>query len=95
MEFTDDEKEFFDYKKCLSIVTQTYLTYDILTFDKNINHNIVQIIRSLINQTSHTSKTMAIHAKANKKYIKIAPIIFANKIDSYYFEIFVLVRLVY
>jgi len=85
---------FFHRSKCFSIVTNTYMTYDFISFNSQTNACIVNTLRSIIHQTHEVSSKMAIFAKANKKYatsMNQTPLIFKTTLSALNFEMFVLI----
>ena len=91
-QFGMDESQFFHHSRCFSIVTNTYMTYDFISFNPESNHSIVNTMRSIIGQSMRTAKKFAIFAKANKKYInQTRPLIFKDNLEMLNFEMFVLV----
>jgi len=85
---------FFHRSKCFSIVTNTFMTYDFISFNAPTNVCIVNTLRSIIHQTHEVSSKMAIFAKANKKYatsMNQTPLIFKTTLSALNFEMFVLI----
>eukprot|EP01084_Bolivina_argentea_P042419 78208_1 len=83
-QFDMDESQFFHRSKCFSIVTNTYMSYDFISFNSETNQSIVNTMRTIIHQNHEKSQKMAIYAKANKKYfdgmnqIQNIPLIFTD-----------------
>eukprot|EP00483_Globobulimina_turgida_P011455 UN11477 len=89
-----DESEFFHRSKCFSIVTNTYMTYDFISFNQQTNKSIVNTLRLILYQTHEICSKMAIHAKANRKYLdgmNQTPLIFKDTLAALNFEMFVLI----
>merc|ERR1712157_566512 len=83
--FDMDESQFFHRSKCFSIITNTYMTYDFISFNSQTNKCIVNTLRTIIHQTHELSSKMAIHAKANKKYydgMNQTPLIFKDTLSA-------------
>lgn len=93
--FDHDESLFFHRSKCFSIVTNTYMTYDFISFNSEMNKCIVSTLNAIRHQTHELSSKMAIHAKANNKYIDAlnqTPLVFTDTLSALNFEMFVLVK---
>jgi len=78
----------------MGIITNTYMTYDFISFNSQTNKCIVNTLRTIIHQTHELSSKMAIHAKANKKYydgMNQTPLIFKDTLSALNFEMFVLI----
>lgn len=93
--FDHDESLFFHRSKCFSIVTNTYMTYDFISFNSEMNKCIVSTLNAIRHQTHEIASKMAIHAKANRKYndaLNQTPLIFTDTLSALNFEMFVLVK---
>ncbi|ETO36074.1 hypothetical protein RFI_00987 [Reticulomyxa filosa] len=62
-------EEFFHRGKSFSIVTNTYKTFELICFHPPTMSQIVKTLRGVIYQSSMQAKSLAIYAKANRKYM--------------------------
>jgi len=62
-------EDFFHRNKSFSIVTNTFKTFELVCFHPSTMNQIVKTLRSVIYQSSMQAKTLAIFAKANRKYM--------------------------
>ena len=65
------------------------MTYDFISLNKEMNKQNVSTLNAIRHQTHELSSKMAIHAKANNKYIDAlnqTPLVFTDTLSALNFE---------